>query len=931
MSTPPRLPLGLAGPLALALLVAAAFLPTALVADFLNFDDNRLVGPGSELGNAGLLGALDPRRTVADAYLPVTHAFFWLQATVFGERPLGFHLVSVVLQAVAAVCVLRLLLRLGVRSAVALTASAVFAVHPALAESVSWVSGQKDLLSGIFAALALTCVARSHGASAGWRLPLRAMLFALLAVYSKATAIVLIPLAWILVFSLRARPLGTGESGVVWPIGARRAALLITAICVPAAAHHAAVAAAGGVIQAGDLVQRCLQVPGAMMHYLLTALWPTDLDVLYPEVKTLESFRAGVGVATIVLVLVTLIAVLARRRNPVFLAGVAVFFVALAPANTALPASSIAAADRYLYLALPGLALAIASLPSVGVVLTGIAILPLFVLTNARSAEFRSSEALWQASLDRDPENALALLNLANARLASFGGSDVELTGLRNLVEQAEAVARYPQHRWRAARAGSELALLAGDVQAATRAAGRAAVAARSFDPQQPHAFEARLESELTAARLARRVGDGEAASGYFAEAETLSPGHPSVLAFDAARRFGDAAGPDGRLAAEAPEATAAAAILERALAADPNSYDALWTKGLLLRATGRLLEAEVALRKAVESAPWREEAWVARCELFLAQPDMAKTAESIAREGIIQVGDRQAAGLQFRLALALGAQGRLDDAKAFYEAALALRPGDTQIQQALAAVLGAIGVRDLFVATPDALLTTADRIAALDAGNPKGKLLRAVAYRGQKRLADALILLREVRAVMPGDPEVEQLFAEALRDRGWQLWLAEPDRDASWAYFVEFLRSAPASVDRQAVENLVRGEWERRYAAGKAALVDRDLGAAEGHLRAALALREDGAPALELAMTLLARDGGPATSREALQLCDRARDDQVRYGLDRSLPVLYGLMALDRLGDREELVARARAYLEAPDADAQEDVLARIRVFAAD
>jgi tetratricopeptide (TPR) repeat protein len=931
MSTSPRLPIGFAGPLALATLVAVAFLPTALVADFLNFDDNRLVGPGSELGHAGLLGALDPRRTVADAYLPVTHAFLWLETAVFGDRPLGFHLVSVVLQVVAAVCVHRLLLRLAVRPAVALTASAVFAVHPALAESVSWVSGQKDLLSGIFAALALTAVASSQDAAADRRVPLRAMTFALLAVYSKATAIVLIPLAWIVVLALRKRSPETGEFGVVSASGAKRAAVLITAIGIPAAAHHAAVAAASGVISSGGILERCLQVPGAMSHYLRTALWPTDLDVLYPEVKTLESFRTEIGVASIVLAIVAVLVLVARRRLPVFAVGVASFFIALAPANTALPASSIAAADRYLYLALPGLALALASLPRVGAALTGVAVLPLLVLTNARSADFRSSEALWRASLDRDPENALALLNLANARLASFGGAEAELTELRGLTAQAEAVARYPQHRWRAARAGSELALLAGDVPAATSAAGRAAVAARDFDPRQPFALEARLESELTAARLARRIGDAEAARGYFAEAETLSPGHPSVLAFDAARRFGDAAGPDGNLAADAPEATAAAAILERALATDPDSYDALWTKGLLLRATGRLLEAEVALRKAVAVAPWREEAWIARCELFLAQPNMAKTAESIAREGIIQVGDRQAAGLQFRLALALGAQGRLDDAKAFYEAALALRPGDTQIQQALAAVLGAIGVRDLFVATPDALLGTADRIAALDAGNPKGKLLRAVAYRGQKRLADALILLREVRETMSGDPEVEQLFAEALRDRGWQLWLAESDRDAAWAYFVEFLRTAPSSVDRQAVENLVRSEWERHYTAGKAALVDRDLRAAEAHLRAALALREDGAPALELAMTLLARDGEPATSREALRLCDRARDEQARYGLDRSLPVLYGLMALDRLGDREELLARARAYLAAPDVDAQEDVLARIKVLAAD
>ncbi len=337
--------------------------------------------------------------------------------------------------------------------------------------------------------------------------------------------------------------------------------------------------------------------------------------------------------------------------------------------------------------------------------------------------------------------------------------------------------------------------------------------------------------------------------------------------------------------------------------------------------------EERVARRRAVLVDPRRIEAWLARCDLFLAQEGLAATAERLAREGAAAVGEAAAAPLLFRRALALGTLGRLDDARTLYEACHRLRPHDAQIRAGLAAVLASIGVRDLFTASPDALERLGQRIAELDPTNPQGQLIRAVALRGRKQIADALILLEQVRPVLAGDAEVEQLYAETLRDRAWQLWFDESTRAASWPLFRRFVDEAPARVDTEAVRNLLEQEWQRRLSAGQTALIEKDPARAERALRDCLQLRpEDSAPNLQLGMALLLRDSKLATSEEALRCFELAGEGQRRAGRDMGLAILYQATALMRLGRLDEARRRADAYLASPVVTADAAIAARIR-----
>src|SRR6185312_13041423 len=83
-------------------------------------------------------------------YYPVVHTAFWLEHRLWGDAALGYHLLNALLHAGSACLVAALLLRLGWGRRAAWLAAALFALHPVMAESVAWISEQKNTLSGFF-------------------------------------------------------------------------------------------------------------------------------------------------------------------------------------------------------------------------------------------------------------------------------------------------------------------------------------------------------------------------------------------------------------------------------------------------------------------------------------------------------------------------------------------------------------------------------------------------------------------------------------------------------------------------------------------------------------------------------------------------------------------------------------------------------------
>lgn len=81
-------------------------------------------------------------------YYPLLHSAFWIEHRLWGESPLGYHLVNILMHFLVAVMVAIVLRRLEVPGAY--LAAAIFALHPVHVESVAWVTELKNTLSALF-------------------------------------------------------------------------------------------------------------------------------------------------------------------------------------------------------------------------------------------------------------------------------------------------------------------------------------------------------------------------------------------------------------------------------------------------------------------------------------------------------------------------------------------------------------------------------------------------------------------------------------------------------------------------------------------------------------------------------------------------------------------------------------------------------------
>ncbi len=934
----------------LALTVLAALVYHGVTgASFLNQDDVLFFGPENPQMRAAMggdLGALlDPRRTIANAYLPVSHLSLLADVWLIGDGGAAVwpHLHSLFLHLAAAFILARLLGQLGLTRASSTAAAALFLVHPALVESVAWIASRKDLLSGLFSFLCLSAVAR-HALVPRHRTVAMAMIWAVLALYSKGTAVVLALLAPVVVSlvagSLRGR----------WRLSASIASLAFLA-----GLHHSWVAAGEGTLQTLDFATRTLQIPGAFAHYLGTIVWPTGLNIHYPEVKTLSIFVANwlLGLASFGLPLLGLM--LWHRGHRQAGAGIIMACLALLPFNTAYPASAIAAADRYLYLVVPWFAFAFVSMfgsrSRMGLSLVVIAVLPMGWLAHSRVAEFRDSRTLWASSLATEPENAVACLNLAEALQHTAPDRAFELAA------SAVKHARYIEHRLRSELTVSRLARARGSLaEAAVHAEVACTVADEILAPEPRR--EAFVRAAVHAANVAIADEKPEPAQEYLEKALARYPEHPLVRSQQALMLLRGSIrkglDPEGHVADDAVAARAEE-LLEAALGEDPGHFWALIVKAHWQAARGHYLTAHRTFKKAAAADPRRPEPWVSLADLLLATGEPAD-AEQVVRQALAG-GFSKEPDLQVRLAYALHAQGRLDDARRYFEDYLRLRPQDLAIKRVLAGVLVADATRRLNQLAPTELAERVQRVRELDPQDPKGDLLEGVLERHRRRMDRALVLLEKAFAALPEDRDARRYLAETCRDRGYQLLSADGVRESALDHFRRFVDIAPPAVPIAAAEGILRTHWKRwndrgiaafnmakevsRKALGAGISPERvslqrrateHLGEAEAAFRRCLFLLPTEPEAARQLAVVLIEGGGKDRLEEALRHLEAAESVNRRLGMDVASCVLYQVWALRGLERDQEALKRGRRYFESPPpAPASAKVLERLRAQLAE
>ena len=161
-------------PLAIALLTLLAFAPV-LQNGFVDWDDDiNLVRNDHFRGLGGPQLRWMFSTTLTGHYIPFTWLSFGLDYQVWGMRPVGYHLTSLLLHALGATLLAVLTARLvrhatGWNARAVTTASTVaalvFALHPLRVESVAWATERRDVLSGVF--ILVTVLAYVNAVDAG--------------------------------------------------------------------------------------------------------------------------------------------------------------------------------------------------------------------------------------------------------------------------------------------------------------------------------------------------------------------------------------------------------------------------------------------------------------------------------------------------------------------------------------------------------------------------------------------------------------------------------------------------------------------------------------------------------------------------------------------------------------------------------------------
>jgi protein O-mannosyl-transferase len=138
-------------------LVFVAYVP-ALRCGFVWDDDAWTTRIAPLLRNSAGLGTIWSQPTALQQYYPLSATTFWLDHQLWKLWAAPYHVENVLLHAVAALLFWRILRQLRIRAA--WLASALFALHPVMVESVAWITQRKNVLSLVLALAALNLYPR---------------------------------------------------------------------------------------------------------------------------------------------------------------------------------------------------------------------------------------------------------------------------------------------------------------------------------------------------------------------------------------------------------------------------------------------------------------------------------------------------------------------------------------------------------------------------------------------------------------------------------------------------------------------------------------------------------------------------------------------------------------------------------------------------
>jgi len=417
--------------LCLALVTLALFWPVT-THDYIAFDDDQYASQNAHVtGGLSLSGIKWAFATTYTAnWHPLTWLSLMLDCSVFGNFAASHHLTNILLHTLNTLLLFFLLQRMTKLTGRSFIVAALFGWHPAHVESVAWIAERKDVLSTLFFLLTLLAYARyavepQKTSPRKFYYALALVLFAL-GLMSKPMLVTLPfvlllldywPLKRIAECGVRS---AESENTVSKPELCPWHRILLEKLPFLAMAFAACVmtlkAQGTGAIRSVAEVPvgfRLLNALTSYLRYIGMAFWPAKLSIFYllPE-------KAAIAPAVCSGSLLAAITYLAFRfysRSPWLLFGWLWFLGTLVPVIGLVQVGSQALADRYTYIPLIGLFVAVvwgvdcllrkSGTRAISAGLATVVLAACFVLTHRQLGFWHNNIALFGHAVEATPDN----------------------------------------------------------------------------------------------------------------------------------------------------------------------------------------------------------------------------------------------------------------------------------------------------------------------------------------------------------------------------------------------------------------------------------------------------------------------------------------------------------------------------------------------
>jgi len=669
--------------------------------DFVRYDDdkyvteNRHVQAGLTMG--GVAWAFSS--VYANNWHPLTWLSHMLDYQLFGANPTGHHITNLLFHIVNTLLLFFVLRRMTGSPWRSAFVAALFAVHPLHIESVAWVAERKDVLSTLFFMLTVWAYVRYVERPGIYRY-LAIPLFLALGLMSKPMLVTLPFVLLLLDFwplgrlrldgpvfnrdpnglkALDSGSRGNDKEGTAVGDGnetrsgedliIEKSPLFIlsaASICATYYAQWSGIAP----LESLPFSTRINNALVSYISYMGKMIWPRDLAVFYPYPETIPLWQ--VGGTVLLLILITAVAVRLRKRYPCAIVGWLWYLGTLVPVIGFVQVGDQSMADRYTYLPMIGLFMAIAWIvPDLlagwrfrRIALTMLAtciIAALMTVSLFQIRYWQNSSTLFTRALNVTKNNHVMLTNMG-ATLAEQGKFE-------------EAISHYQE----------ALRIRPNDFAALYNLANALARQGKLEDAVSIYAKILQTQPDAAAAHnnmgiALSQLGRTDEAIVHFREAVRIKPDFQ-----DAGSNMEKALMGQARAKKPVPEKVAI-------LPADPNSAEGQLRTGLSLFQEGRADEAIPRFEEALRLNPKLVAAHISLGLIMAQKQNLDKAIDHFRKALKIKPDIAEAHN---SLGVALTYKGALDEAMQHFETALKINPRFAKAHNSLAVALAQKGRTD--------------------------------------------------------------------------------------------------------------------------------------------------------------------------------------------------------------------------------------------